>query len=238
MIITNEADSPDTLIDRRADGTPVYETPGFNVIAELQRQQTIIDDARRSAEDRGAQPPASGMPGYEPWARQMLVLAGESYTITRGEKVALHTVPAAAWPSGLPDLFVPPTTVAELLDAAAALVERNGWHQGPGLTGIRFNLAVYFQPVTGHAALLLAAGFNPNVATRLEFTAPALAVQAEEVLGEYLMVRGELPQYDRDWFVDAGAIIDGYEQDLGMTGPELVEMWRDCAAWVRGGCAR
>lgn len=226
------------MIDIRADGTPVHETPGFDVIAELQRQGAIISTARRAAEARGESTPDSGMPGYERWARQMLVLAGETYKIICGEKVPLYTVPIGAWPSGIPADFVPPATVAELLDAAANLVARNGWCQGLDWTEIRFGVGVYYQPVRGHGALFLAAGFNPRVLARPQFVAPPLVAQAEEALAEYLMSRGEEVQFDSDGFVDSDAVIDRYEADLLMTGSELVEMWRDAAAWVRGGCAR
>lgn len=143
-------------------------------------------------------------------------------------------------PAGLPAGYTAPSYVPELLAAAAALVERNGLYRGLYWTEIKFDLAMYHQPVRGHGALYLAAGFNPYLLNqrRTYCAAPQIVTDTEELLAEYLMMRGELPQYDRDWYVDTEAVIRTYEDDRSMTASELAEMWRDCSTWVCAGGAR
>jgi hypothetical protein len=59
------------------------------MIADIQRQQLIVDDARRALAADGKTAPASGSEGFAAWHRSVLKDAGETYSIEWGQKVAL-----------------------------------------------------------------------------------------------------------------------------------------------------
>lgn len=61
----------------------------MDVVAELQREQTIVNDAARAALERGESIPLSGMPGFETWRQRVLREAGEGYQIVAGQQVPL-----------------------------------------------------------------------------------------------------------------------------------------------------
>jgi len=64
---------------------------GFDVVAELQRQQTILEKAREKARAQGKYTPSSGSLHYEDWAVRTLAAAGETYIIRRGRKVPIDS---------------------------------------------------------------------------------------------------------------------------------------------------
>jgi hypothetical protein len=68
---------------------PGHYRDGMDIIAEIQREQQIVNAAYVRAEELGQRPPASGMPGLEEWRRQVLRDAGETHTILRGERIPL-----------------------------------------------------------------------------------------------------------------------------------------------------
>lgn len=70
------------------DAQPAPAKP-YDVIADLQRQQHIVDVARQTAEMHGNGAPGSGTEHYGQWRRRVLREAGETYRIVRGEQVTL-----------------------------------------------------------------------------------------------------------------------------------------------------
>ncbi|ROO82600.1 hypothetical protein EDD29_0081 [Actinocorallia herbida] len=58
-----------------SDSIRVVEEPP--TVAELQRKQAIVEDARDRAAATGTPAPDSGMPGYAEWRRRVLLAVGE-----------------------------------------------------------------------------------------------------------------------------------------------------------------
>lgn len=64
-------------------------TESFDVVAELQRQQAIIEQDRQLADLNDAIIPRSGEEGYQNYVRHVLREAGETYVVVHGRKVSL-----------------------------------------------------------------------------------------------------------------------------------------------------
>ena len=59
------------------------------LIADIRRQQAIVDAARRALDEAGKPAPDSGSEYYAAWYQRVLSAAGETYTIHYGQRVAL-----------------------------------------------------------------------------------------------------------------------------------------------------
>lgn len=75
--------------DYEAITTPRGRREAFDVVAELQRQQKIIEADRQLADFNDEIIPKSGEEGYQNYIRHVLREAGETYVITHGRKVSL-----------------------------------------------------------------------------------------------------------------------------------------------------